>query len=150
MKELRENQSQVHHSLNDAVEELRDRHAQLNLVQNNEKRRVSWLTSRMDQVEDKLETFGEAIKSSDEKAQGRFDSLKTMIQQVLLNTDKSKPAEDKPRDSAEAEAMDYSFNHPVQRNVSSILILLLLLQHLIRLELRLNRIILQKNRHLTQ
>ena len=62
LKELRDNQSQAHNSLHDAVEELRDCQAWLNMVQNNEKRRVSWNISRIDHVEDGLKAIGDAIQ----------------------------------------------------------------------------------------
>ena len=127
VKELRDKQSQVHHDLNGAVEELRERHAHLNMVQNNEKRKVSWLTSRMDNVEDRLTTIDESIKSSDGRTQGRFDSMATVMQEILQTvqeTDRNKSSEGAPAASApvpERDEMDYSFTCPVQRNVSSMM-----------------------------
>ena len=55
VKALRDKQSQANHDWDGAVEELRERYAHLNLVQNNEKRKVAWLTSRIDSVEDTIE-----------------------------------------------------------------------------------------------
>ena len=98
VKELRGKQSQAHHGLDDAVEELRKRYAHLNMVQNNEKRKVSWLTSRLDNVVDRLKDIDDSIKISDGRTQSRFDSMATMMEQVLLIM--SKPAE-KTRESVE-------------------------------------------------
>ena len=127
VKELRDKQSQVHHDLNGAVEELKERHAHFNMVQNNEKRKVSWLTSRLDNVEDRLTTIDESIKSSDGRTQGRFDSMAAVMQQILQTVqdiEKNKPGERAPAASAaatEMDGMDYSFTCPVQRNVSSMM-----------------------------
>ena len=65
------------------------------MVQNNEKRRVSWLTSRMDHVEDELKTIGDAVKSSVEKTQGRFDSLTNMMQQVFSKRKSRRQSDEK-------------------------------------------------------
>ena len=98
VKKLRDTQSQAHHDLHGAVEELRERDAHLNMVQNNEKRKVSWLTSRLDNVVDRLKDIDDSIKTSDGRTQSRFDAIATMMEQVLLIT--SKTAE-KTRESVE-------------------------------------------------
>ena len=127
VKELRDKQSQAHHDLNGAVEELRERHAHLNMVQNNEKRKVSWLTSRLDNVEDRLTTIDESIKSSDGRTQGRFDSMATVMQAnptTVQETERISPGENellRQVHATEMDGMDYSFTCPVQRNVSSMM-----------------------------
>ena len=88
VKKLRETQSQAHHDLHGAVEELCERYAHLDMVQNNEKRKVSWLTSRLDNVVDRLKDIDDSIRTSDGRTQSRFDAMATMMEQVLLITSK--------------------------------------------------------------
>ena len=127
VKALRDKQSQANHDWDGAVEELRERYAHLNLVQNNEKRKVAWLTSRIDSVEDRLKNIDDSIKTSDGRTQGRFDSMATVMEQILQKipeVDKKEPEEPKPKRkhaSMDRETMDYSFTGPVQRNVSSVM-----------------------------
>ena len=126
VKRLRDTQSQANHDLKGAMEELQGRHAHLNMVQNNEQRRVSWLTSRLDNVEGKLKNIDDSIKTSDGRTQSRFDSMAGMMQQILEKVQETgkQEAEVEPPGTAavtgDGEVMDYSFTCPDQRTVSSV------------------------------